>query len=1123
MEGVDYKLNMDEEGKITGITAHDTTGDLSAAKVNLAQDLANSTFAKSGLFKIPSAILSAPGIKPLADKIAELPYARQVGGAISNAAFHFYKYFGSEIPLMLNSPYAAVRAFVNRGFDHGIRTEGMAAGEAAPKSFEFLMKKTYANLSAISAQLNALHLQRNGFDIKNRLGAAATDVGLNVYNKGLKFLAKDLDSKGYTNRDTFDDEVQNVLRNNANSQHAPVNDAAKLIRKHLDDTYTAYRTAYNLPKDWMPPRTAEGYLMRVYNTPYMNTNLNSWTKVISNWLQEADGVINARMQPINDLSANIKRFEEQHTQAVEILANHEAQRIGNEYNKSQVSRGTTIENSEQETGLANTNEIQTGTPEYTLRGMRIKLRAMKDQLQNELRSNPDLNLHVDDHNALSANEAKELEGLLAPQRKIEKDIAQQKEVVRQKKASVSSKLSRAKNEGSLEKAVPKSKGYVNQRNDELRPEIEKLNNLQRDLETEKDKLQESAHKGEINPRFYIQSKDGFNYEFKDPNNRLKFRDVYPEGSMENPNIYRENAARAYYQTIMNQMPEETINQIMGRFTGNSTENHIKQRTLLVPDDILYDNGFMSKDLMAKVGNYTNYLARRTHLKTAYNEISHGDGIERILAEANSNFQEIHNSLNDRKAALQEKLNAPELSNQDKKALQANINDIEREINSRTNRYNSDVKSMEHLYGKMIGRREWSQGAEQAKSIIMSLASAATLPFVPFTQITDLSAVALQHGTWAMVRDGMYPLVQSLFGMLKTKDSESFRNTAPSIHLALQDVRRGYENKNYGFQTNPYINMGRWVDTANAIAHTASNLTLTNYIDNYLQRITAAVTQSELMRIMYAFKNGNMSAKDGLYIRKYGIDPSKWSDRMIKAFEQDGGGKTKLGGYQSLHYQWKDIDAANEFGDAVFRGVKDTQLQKGMADSPFWTDTPLGAIISGFSGWGYASVNRYVIPTMQQPDAQKFLGILCMLGAGALVDPMRRMARGDSPYPDNVTDKQMMWSAFNNAPIFSFAANTLSNANLLTGNALLGNLRSDKYVDRTRAGLLGPAWGQGNRILDVISAAASGEWNKADMNKAARMLPYINSSWLAGLDKKLIDSTSFPENRRQAHALKESNQ
>lgn len=1052
-DGVDYKLKMDDEGKITGLIAHDSEGNLSAAQVSIAQDLANSTFAKSGLFKIPSAIANAPYVKPTLEALGTIPGVKPAAAAIGNAAYHFHKYFGSEIPLLLSSPFEGVRGFIDRADDHGIITKGLQEGEVAPRRFNSMMQQTFANLRSLQTQMNALHLERNGFKTDNRILGGVSNAGLYLKDKTLNVLDKDLQKTEYVPREQFDDEVEQVLRTEQSSDHAAVNDAAKLMRKQMDDTYRAYRRAYNLPEDWLPPKTAEAYLMRVYNTPYMNVNLESWTKVISKWLRDADQLIERHLSPIKIIDEKIAKTKSKE----ELMA------------------------------------------------LKARKKAMQESIQNELRNNPELQLHVEDWNALSADEAKQIKKLTTKLDAAKKQVDDQTKLV--------SRLKKQKNKD--EKS-------------NLTEEESKLAISQKEYDDESVSLQEEMASGRIDQRLFYKVKDSYRYEFKNPEDRLKFRETYKEQAArdfitdeEGIHKYRIAHAKAYYDTIMHQTPEETINQVMGRFTGNKSENPIKQRTLLIPDEILYKNGFMSKDLMAKVSNYTNYLSRRTHLKTAFNEVTHGGGIEPIIEDVNASFNKMHSSLNTNKSNLQDKLESAE-SNKDKKNITDQIKAVDKEIVKLRKRFDADIKSMNHVYEKMMGMKQYSRGVEQARSIIMSLTAMGNLQFVPFTQVNDLGAIALQHGVWPLVRDGMYPMIQSLFRMLKTKDSEAFRNTAPSIHLALQDVDRGYADRNWGMQTNPYLNLGRTVNFFEKLAHKSSNFTLTNYIDNYLQRLSSATIQAELMRILHAFKAGTISKRDSLYIRKYGIDPKIWADRMITAFEKDGGGKTTLGGYQSLHYKWQDLEAANEFGDAIFRGVKDTQIQAGLADSPFWTDNPLGSIIKGFAGWGYASVNRYLIPTMQQPDAERLLGILCMLGTGALIDPVRRMARGDDPYPDNITPKQEMWSAFNNSGIFSYTANVLSNANLLSGDRLLGDLKNDKYKDRTRAGLLGPAWGQGNRMLDVISAAASGEWNKSDMKKAARMLPFVSASWNFWLTNKVIDGLNIPANRSQAHALKESN-
>ena len=99
---------------------------------------------------------------------------------------------------------------------------------------------------------------------------------------------------------------------------------------------------------------------------------------------------------------------------------------------------------------------------------------------------------------------------------------------------------------------------------------------------------------------------------------------------------------------------------------------------------------------------------------------------------------------------------------------------------------------------------------------------------------------------------------------------------------------------------------------------------------------------------------------------------------------------------------------------------------------------MGSFLRGFNGWAFASVNRYVIPALQQADGEKLIGVLMMLGTGYLVDPMRRLARGEEMFPENLSAKQIAWATINNSGYFSWFANIIANANLLTGDNIIGN-------------------------------------------------------------------------------------
>lgn len=1050
LDGFEFKLKMNEKGEITGLKALQGEGQSGgAASVQMAQDLADSAFAKTGVFKVP---FLGDGLF----KLLTMPW------------------LGTPLPALLNHHYKSVAGVVDRFVDHSILTTGLLKGEVAPVKFETLMKQSRAGMTSLYAQTNSLLMERNGFEIGSRPVQSLVEAYSTAKNKTVESLGNELGKTEWISRDAFYDEIQTVLRTKEASQHAPVNTAAAMYREKIDNTYKAWRKAYNLPEDWIPPNVLEDYLMRVYDTPYLNTHEDEWTQAISQWLKEADETIIQRMEPITALEDEIKLHKVRHE----------------EFIRSEIKNDVLQKRFAEESDA-----------------LRLKKKSLEENLQNELRENPEMFYHVEDWNALSANEVKEINAINKNRDSLTKDIEKQKkQVSKAKEESTKSKAQalKAKTTKTAEKQIKRS----DTSKFSVEKEEEKLRELEEKLYQENVAIQEKLQSGEVNPRLYYKEKDSHLLRLKDTNERLKFRNVYES------HMAREHHAKAYYDTILNQTPEDTINQVMGKVTGNQNENHLKSRTLNVPDKILYDNNFMTKDLFAKTSNYVNYLSRRTNLKTVFNDVTMEGGFEPVLEVVNKEFLQNRGRLNDKKAALKEKLKETKVD-KDRLKLDKEIRKVDKALVKERKLFEDAKSKLNHIYEKAMGLKKTDKLARNIQSGVMSVTAWSNLGFVPLSMLSDLSTNAMNHGLWAFVRDGVYPIVESFAGILKTKDSESLRGTAANLDLGLQDMLTGWADKNWGQYTQPYFNQGKVVNTLENIAHVSSNVAMTNYIENGLQRVAGAVTQGEFMRILDAFVAGTMTEKEGLYLRKYGLDYKKWGQRMVDAFKQDGGGKNKLGGYQSLFWKWQDLEAANEFSRAVFRGVQATSFQRGLADSPFWADNALGALFHGFSGWMYASVNRLVIPSMQQPDARSLVGVTMMLGLGYFVTPLRRLARGEEMFPETQTAEQRFYETVNDSGYFSYFSKILNDADILSGGNILGDLKSDKYRDRTRVGLLGPAFGQANRMFDVISAAASNEMNEADAKKMARMVPFANTPWTWWMSRKLVEGLELPKTRAQA--------
>lgn len=1054
MKGIDFKFELGEKSEILGIKAFDETGgSLSAAEVSKAQEIANAAFLKGGLFKIPYL-----GAGVLAIKGAPI--------------------IGSPLIAMANSSYAIERAFIDRAADHSFWRKGTKEGEASPKSFEHLMKREFAGLRGIAAQLNALHLERMGYDIKPPRVGDVRYAAQGLYSKSLKAITKDTEKYGWVAREQFDDEVQRALISGESSEHASVNAAYSIIRPKLDKVIKDYNEAFGKSQTILTPKMASEFLMRVYNIDHLNVNKNGkngFVPVISNYFKEADQFITERMEPIESLKSELEGLKSDHAELIrrENVTNDEVKASANALEKK-----------------------------------KIDLRVEEENLQNELRNNEELRYHVEDWYALSADEAKELQKLQKPLNDLQKKADEQKKIIselqrqksKSKQASMKGKTTEtAKKHVANEEAMAKS----------IEVEQDKLSEIERNMQDEEYRLYEMARDGKVNPQLYYPE----TLKFKDPNYRLKFRDRY--ASHEDRITY----AKAAFDSIMHTNAEDTIADIMGKVTGNSRENHLKSRTLMVPDKILYDNNFMTKNLMSKINNYVLYVSRRTHLKNSFKEVTHDGGIEAVIEKLNREYKSKREPFDTRKEAIHAEKEAldpvkdaariKELEKEDKK--------LNKDIINETKRFNRSKERMNTAYERMMGLRKREKYDIIAQGIIRSLVATANLHQLPVTQMADIGAIGLQHGAWPFIRDTVYPVLSSIGGLLKTKDSEAIRETLAHIDLGLQDVLNGHADKNISLETQPYVNMGPWVAGAEKLAHFSSNADLTTYADNWLQRWSAATIQSKFMKNLHKHVLGTASKKDTEYLLHYGIDPKVWGERMVKAYEDAKGFQTKLGGYSSRFWQWQDLEAANEFSSAVFRGVQNTIIQRGMFDSPFWADNLMGMLFHTFTGWGFASINRYVVPMLQRPDAEQLLGVMLSLGFGSMVSPLRRMARGEDYYPDNMTDGQKFYEVIADSNVSSALAGVLSWANYLSNDNLIGDLKNDKIRNRVGYGANSVVFGTANKGYNILASLASGEANEKDARTAAYMLPVAGAMYGRKVSDILLEFLGLPPNRRAAHA------
>lgn len=1026
--GIELQPVVKEDGSFSHLLATSNDGSVSAAEISFAQDFANSTMAKEGLFGVPV-----------------------IGGWLGKGAGTF-----NPIIRMMNSPFQVMRGFIDRAADHGIVTEGNVKGIASPDKFEVKMAALNGDNKKFMWWLKGLHLERNGIDPGKRVRGAFTETKMRW-----------ADDAGYVNPEEFMDEIQGVLTNEIPSKHAAVNTAAEAMRFKMDESYKAFREAHNLPPEWLPPKTARGYLSRVYDVEYMKINEDKWTDTLVAYLRDADATINNHMQPIRELREQYKAAEERHQAYIR-------------------------------TPKLTSEEIKASADNVL--GIKRQLKKQEEAVQDMLRSNDDLRIHVEDVGALSAKEAKQLKKIMKPLNKLKKTLKQQRLAL----ADAKFELLKAKGAASKAKSKDLAAKHV-KRADEMAALIPKLENDVRTSynlhENEAARLQGEAANGSISPIFYerIPGVKG-RVKFKKSSDRLKFRKQY-ESELE-----MATHARAYYQTIMNQSAEDTISQIMGTLLGRHGENPLNQRTLMIPDQVLYENKFLSKNLGLNVANYRNVLGRRTFLKNVYKDVSLDGGIQPIAEELRLEFLSMKEALDNKLTALR----AEPASKANAKQIKA----TEKELSGLHKKFESAKSDMNSTYNKMMGRVSGSQKQREFTSILRNFAVSVKLGAVPLTMVTDMMAIPFKHGVWPSLRDGLFPVLSNIKNLIKHGKGDKYIQNAPHANLGLNHVLTGYADRNWAGSAQPYTPIsGSLINGMEKIAHVSQNIAGTNQVENFFQEWTASTFQSKVIGWMMDFQAGKLKPRDREKLLVYGLQPEDWADKFVKNWKDRGADGNGFGGYQSRFWEWADKEASVKMSETVMRATRDTVIRRGMFDAPFALDDPIIGTMFMFKGWVMASLTRYLTPLMQRPDSEKLIGSVLMLMAGSMVTPLRRIAKGEDPIQE---DDNMFWNAMVDGGIFSFLTDSIEEANVLMGGNLLKDIRNDRYKDRTIAGVLaGPVGGMGDDLVHVIKMMASGNYNQTDVNKAARLIPATQPWYFRGVINKMVESTDLPKTERDA--------
>lgn len=268
-EGVNMDFAVNEKGEVTGIRATVGPGyNLSAAKLDKAQSMANEAFAQTGLLALPG--------------------SQHVLKAVS---------FGSPVIKAATSPFTTVKGFFNRVTSHGLIT-GAEEGGLATGDQAYTISKFYQDQGLVLGNwIKGKYYQANGIE------SGGTYMG------ALKNLKQTFSNNQTISFEDFGQEVRRAMTiEGYKSKTSQVNEVAETLQKYFDQINVDHHKAMGEDGKFLDPRNAYKYLPTNYNIPQMLARPDKWVQITADAYKRQHETIRSVMRPIDKSDARIKEL-----------------------------------------------------------------------------------------------------------------------------------------------------------------------------------------------------------------------------------------------------------------------------------------------------------------------------------------------------------------------------------------------------------------------------------------------------------------------------------------------------------------------------------------------------------------------------------------------------------------------------------------------------------------------------------------------------------------------------------------------------------------------------------------------------------------------------------------------
>lgn len=1094
------------------------------------QDIVNTLIDGSGLPRDGN--LSSAKVKEFDDEyIAQSESLARMGRFVTKAA-------GKLFPMtrLMESPFNTAKLFVDNAYEHNMiknKNTTEFGSQANPINVESKLKLEFGVIRKALTEYQEVFFKQAGVE-----NGILKNVQSMVSKQGLKW-------------GEYDVEVARALRNDGKHDNPSVVEGAKILREKIFDPLKDQAIGLGLLPKNVDVKTALAYFTRIYNTqkikempenfratviPYLrqkNEELKQFQPIIKTFrdrIKKARGIANKAIKESKELE-HLKTLKSGDKESIEAKLEKAQQEYDDYVNQKEV-----VLESRKEKNLDKLIELEQKINDLTKTLDDLNLKAEKD-----------LAIEKNDFDSIMEKLAKKNPlGLLRRGKDVTKEkkkynaaVKAIKDTLKKSSTPLQEKVTALKSDikklESTQSQVESKDAIIRKKEIQLKKErlteykkrLTDVTNRIAELESSQAKL--SAKDAEaIAKSIEKELDDAVPHDLKDSDGQI--RNVIDDEQI-------DAISRQILDNVLGRNEAKILNPMLGKFQTGGKAKPLNNRAFLIPDELIEEWTLNSASKVAELYSKAmiptielNKFARRVDspLKRKAQQ-------DRLMEKAYEIQDRFETMTPEEKAAAQIEIGelykqAEELSIPTPNQVQGGILlDLKQELDQmKVGKTPEENAKLEKQYDKAVedinATFELLQGVYGAGQNVMdsSMAKVAgniktwnyirMMGFVMLSSLPDVGMHIMRHGPMAFMKEGFMPFIK---GVASERMNQDF----------LKDMGLGIESllgtrlKSYIDHESTTESVSVWGKGLDFMSDTFGSVSLMNSWQDMNQFIAGNMSISRTLRSV--IEGADKADLERLNV----LGISKESRDIIAEQWKTHGGK-KDGSYYINIGDWglddpKVAKAYDEFRVSIIKEVDSTVVRPGLGDKPLLGNTQLGQLLFQFKSFMFAATTRVLASGLTRNDANFYMGVVSMLGLGALRyvitskirKPNEEVDTSFTKLSSEAIDASGLLGVF--SEVYNIGNKTFGLTNI--ANRALGLELSEvsRYQSRGVVGaLMGPTFGGIEDIIGVLSksskALASEDVNLTtkDAEKIMRLFPYQNLFYLYNLNRIVTKKTAL---------------